>query len=246
MAQPIVFTEIKQLLKEQENLQPFMKELEHSEKALFLYWALDSLEDDSENATLEKNRIMLKSIQDKVCTESTLESSLEKYSPGFVLGVLEYSIRSIEASIETHAEYEALVTKLESWVKIGFTNPIMEKHYQETILGIREIRGWQKMKAEEYYPYLFQLIDSSRFQRSDKQVLKFLQKRTNGDKITFYLLSQLLRTNPVLHNKVRTLCDNKEISFEEISQKFVSVMHLLGEDTSDPKVKQYIKLFLIR
>ncbi len=244
MAQPVVFSEIKQLLKDENDLQPFITELEHSKKALFFYWALDSLENDLDNSTLENNRELLKSIQDEVCAAPNLESSLNAYSPGFVLGLLEFSIRSIEANIETHLEYQNLVAKIETWVKIGFSNPDMEKHYLETIKGIHEIRDWQKMKSEEYYPIVFQLINSSRYHRSDKQILKFFQKRANDDKITFYLLSQLLRTNPIFYKKVLALCKEKSISFEEISEKFVRVMHLLGEETTDPKVGQFIKLFL--
>ncbi len=246
LAQPIVFSEIKQLLKEQEELRPFITESKHSEKALFIYWALDSLEDSIESSTLEKNRQFLKNIQEEVISAPTLGSSLESYSPGFILGLLEYSIRSIEANIETHEEYQSLVAKLESWEKIGFANLAMEKHYQETIRGIHEIRDWQKMKSEEYYPIIFQLINSSRYLRSEKQILKFLQKRTNDDKITFYLLSQLLRTNPVLYNMVVALCEEKNLSFENFSSKMSHVMRLFGDEVTDPKVKQYINLFLKR
>jgi len=242
--QPIVFSEIQQLLREQQNLKPLITELEHSEKALFLYWALDSLENDLGNSTLDKNREFLRGIQDEVLTTPTLESSLKSYSPGFILGLLEYSIRSIEANIETYEKYQSYVAKLESWEKIGFTNLAMEKHYQETIRGIHEIRDWQKMKSEEYYPILLQLINSSRYQKSEKQILKFLQKRTNDNKITFYLLSQVLRTNPVLYNKVEALCEDKNISFDDFSSKILRVMHLFGEETTDSKVKQYIILFL--
>ncbi len=244
MTQPIVFSEIQKLLKEQEDLDSIIRESKNSEKALFIYWALDSLESESNEPILNKNRLVLKKIQEEVCSAPDLESSLKSYSPGFILGLMEYRIRSIEANIETDTEYQTLVKKLESWQKIGFTDLLMEKHYIETLRGIQEIRDWQVMKSEEYYPILFQLINSNRYQRSEKNILKFLQKRTNDEKITFYLLSQILRTNPVLHKKVETLCNEKGVTFNDIKEILTRVMHKFSEEVTDPKAKQYTALFL--
>ena len=77
----------------------------HSEKALFFYWALDSLEGEETTVNLEKNSKFLKDIQEKVCKDPDIETSLKIYSPGFVLGLLEFKIRTIEANINTYKEY---------------------------------------------------------------------------------------------------------------------------------------------
>ena len=244
MSKQIDFSEIKDLLKTEPDLKPFLTELKHSEKALFFYWALDSLEGEVFSPNLEKNSKILKDIQEQVCEDLNLEASLQTYSPGFVLGLLEFKIRSIEANIKTYHEYKRLVSKLESWEKIGFNDDLFEKHYKETMRGIQEINDWQKMKTEEYYPIIFQLINSSRYKKSDSHVLKFLRKRCSKDTTTFYLLSGLLRTNPHFYIKVSKLCSDKSVSIEDLKTKLTDVLHLLYQKSSDEKAKAVIQLFL--
>lgn len=242
--QSIDFPEIKLLLTESDDLKPFITESKHSEKALFFYWALDSLEGKQITLNLEKNSEFLRNIQEQVCKDSDLASSLKKFSPGFVLGLLEFKIRSIEANIENYDEYQHLISKLESWQKLGFTDDKFEKHYEETMRGIQEIKDWQMMKTEEYFQVVFQLINSSRYKRSPVKILKFLRKRCKKDITVFYLLSGLLRTNPPFNIKVSKLCSDRNVSFVELKVKLSDVLHLLRQETEDEKVKDYIDLFL--
>ncbi len=245
MSQSIEFQEIKQLLLETKNLKTIISEPQYSIKSLYLYWALNALEDDitDKNDVFHKNRDFLRSIQQDLRTSKAIDSILEKFSPGFVLGLFEFTIRSIEANIETYDEYQQLVEILLSWRKRGFPNQTIEKHYNETIKAIEEINSWQEAKTEEYYPIIFQLINSSRHHRSEKQILKFMRKRCRKDKMFFHMLSGLLRTNPPFHRKFRVLCNEKNVNYEELSKKLGLVLKLLKEETSDPKVKKLIELF---
>ncbi len=245
MSQSIDFQDIKNLLLETINLASIISDPQYSTKSLYLFWALDALENDTDpkNDIFQKNRNSLKSIQQEVLTNKTIDSSLEKYSSGFVLGLLEFTIRSIEANIETYDEYQQYIELLLSWQKKGFVSELIEKQYNETVKAIQEINDWHEVKKEEYYPIIFQLINSSRYQRSEKQILKFIQKRCQNDITVFYILSGLLRTNPPLHMKIRDLCVEKRVNFKELNQKLIFVLNLFKEETNDPKVKKFIDLF---
>ena len=245
MSQSIDFQDIKKLLLETTSLTSIISDPQYSTKSLYLFWALDALENDTitENEIFQSNKDVLRSIQQEVRKVKTIDSSLEKYSSGFVLGLLEFTIRSMEADIETYSEYQQLVELLQSWQKKGFTSELIEKQYNETVKAIQEINDWHETKKEEYFPIIFQLINSSRYQRSEKQILKFIQKRCQNEITVFYILSGLLRTNPLLHNKIRDLCNEKRVNFIELYQKLVLVLKLLKDETKDPKVKKFIELF---
>jgi hypothetical protein len=226
------------------DLESFISDPHNSTKSLYLFWALDVLEKDLtvKSAIFQSNRDFLRSIQKEICTTKAIDSSLEKYSSGFVLGLLEFTIRSIEANIETYDEYQQLVELLLNWRKRGHAGDF-EKQFDETIKAIQEISGWHEAKKEEYYPIIFQLINSSRHHRSEKYILKFIHKRCQNDITVFYILSGLLRTNPAFYNKIRDLCEEKSVNYEEVSQKLILVLKLLRNETTDPKVKNLVKLF---
>ena len=245
MSQSIDFQDIKQLLLETTDLLSIISEPQHSTKSFYLFWALDELENDTvdKNDVFQSNRNLLKSIQQEIRASKAIDTSLEKYSPEFVLGLLEFTIRSMEANIETYDEYQQLLEMLLSWRERGFPNKIIEKQYSETIKAIEEINEWHEMKKEEYYPIIFQLINSSRHRRAEKQVLKFIRKRCRKDIMVFYVISGLLRTNPPLNNKIKDLCDEKNVNYEELRQKLHQVLILFKDETSDPKVKKLIELF---
>ena len=61
--------------------------------------------------------------------------------------------------------------------------------------------------------------------------------------MVFYVISGLLRTNPPLNNKIKDLCDEKNVNYEELRQKLHQVLILFKDETSDPKVKKLIELF---
>ena len=245
LSQSIDFQDIKNILLETTSLSSIISDPQHSTKSLYLFWALDALENDTATKSdiYHSNRDILRSIQQEVRSNKTIDTVLEKYSSGFILGLLEFTIRSIEANIETYDEYKQLVELLLSWQKKGFATEIIEKQYNETIKAIQEINDWHEVKKEEYYPIIFQLLNSSRYQRSEKQVLKFIQKRCQNDLTVFYILSGLLRTNPPFHNKIKNLCKEKDIDFDDLTQKLVLVLKLLKNETKDLKVRTFIELF---
>ena len=128
MSQSIDFQDIKKLLLETTSLTSIISDPQYSTKSLYLFWALDALENDTitENEIFQSNKDVLRSIQQEVRKVKTIDSSLEKYSSGFVLGLLEFTIRSMEADIETYSEYKQLVELLQSWQKKGFTSELNE------------------------------------------------------------------------------------------------------------------------
>jgi len=245
LSQSIDFQEIKKLLLETTDLKSIISDPQHSNKSFYLFWALDALENDivDKNDVFQSNRDFLKSIQQEIRTSKAIDSCLEKYSLEFVLGLLEFTIRSIEANIDTYDEYQKLVEVLLSWSEKGFPNQLIEKKYNETIKAIQEINNWHETKKEEYYPTIFQLINSSRHNRSEKNVLKFIRKRCQNDVTVFYMLSGILRTNPPLNNKIRELCTEKNVNYEELHQKLNLVLKLFKDETNNPKVKKFINLF---
>ena len=239
----INFEEIKDILLTKKDLTPYLTTGENAKKGLLFFWAIDSLIGSTNEPIFLENVKMLKEIQQKVCYKEELSRSLKKYSHEFILGVLEYTSRSIEANVETYEQYNVIVKKLESWKDLGFPSEEFEKLYNEAIKSVLEIREWQKGKLTEYLPIINQLIDSSYYTKSEKQILKFIRKRSSSDKTVFFLLAALLRTNPLLHFKIIDVCEEKNVSFTVLKQKLDQVMVLLSQVTTDLKVRSYIQLF---
>ncbi|MHA2237446.1 MAG: hypothetical protein ACXAB2_03630 [Candidatus Hodarchaeales archaeon] len=98
----INFEEIKEILLTETDLTPYLTSGENAKKGLLLFWALDSLSGKTTNQNFMNNAKTLKEIQRKVCYEDGLSTSLKMYSHEFILGVLEFTSRSIEANIEKY------------------------------------------------------------------------------------------------------------------------------------------------
>jgi hypothetical protein len=88
------FENIKSLLLSSQDIKKFIRSKENDKEAMFLFWALDNLEQQKKDLSeesqrcLQINRKILEEAQQFIFSEE-LESSINKFSHGFVLGALE-------------------------------------------------------------------------------------------------------------------------------------------------------------
>ncbi len=216
-------------------------------KAMFLYWALDYFEQHPNEISkesidnLKNNRDFLISEQNNIIKEK-LDFSLNEYSQGFVLGALEFAIREREAQINLYSEYIELFNKIKRWPDLGFPDEEFQKNWEQRIASIEEILDWMKLRADEWFPIVIMLINSKKYQKSSKVILKTLRKGRNDD-ITFQILSGILHSNPLLNKRIIEFCKEKDISVIELRNQLKRTLLLLYRETSDRKVKNLCKLF---
>ncbi|MFX0122617.1 MAG: hypothetical protein ACFFAE_03210 [Candidatus Hodarchaeota archaeon] len=245
----VSFDKIKAMLlnKDPEEISKFIRSNESQEEAMFLFWALDYLTQHEKEiplkseSILQNNRELLEQAQEVIFKEN-LETSLKKFSAGFVLGTLEFGIREREAQIDRYDEYVELLAKIQVWPELGFSNEQFQKHWEERMNDIREIQDWMKERANDWYPVIIPLYRTGKIQKSEKIVLKALRKGRN-DNTVFQILAALLHSNPILDQQLKNFCLENQMEMVEKS-KLMKIMRLLAHESSDKKVKEYCNLLL--
>ncbi|MHA2225171.1 MAG: hypothetical protein ACXAC8_08195 [Candidatus Hodarchaeales archaeon] len=218
------------------------------EEAMFLFWALDFLDqhkgkDITYSAShLENNRQILMNAQ-KTIFEEELSHCLSQFSAGFVVGALEFAIREREAQIDRYSEYKKLLSKLKAWPELGFPNEEFQKHWEKRFEGIQEIYDWMDDRAKEWFPIILQIINSGKWQKT-KKIIKILQKRGRNDNVVFQILAGVLHANPILDIQIKKYCVEKQIPIEELTGNFWKTLRYLAQTTEDDKVKKSCQLLL--
>ncbi|MFW9904992.1 MAG: hypothetical protein ACFFFH_11710 [Candidatus Thorarchaeota archaeon] len=245
----IDFNQIKALLltKGPQEISEFIRSEESQDKAMFLFWALDYLEQHPKEipleskSTLKDNKNLLGQVQEIIFKEN-LEKNLQDFSAGFILGALEFFIREREAQIDRYDEYVKLLAKIQAWPDLGFPNEQFKKQWEERINDIREIQDWMNDRAKDWYPVIIPLYRSGKFQKSSNKVFKALRKGRN-DNTVFQILAALIHSNPILDNQIKDFCEENQIEMVG-KAKLLELLRLLARETFDEKVKEYCELLL--
>ncbi|MFX1537817.1 MAG: hypothetical protein ACFFDI_26805 [Promethearchaeota archaeon] len=245
------FNQIKALLLTNgpQEISQFVRSEKSQDEAMFLFWALDYLEQHpneiplKSESTLKGNRELLEQVREVIFREN-LEYSLQEFSAGFVLGTLEFAIREREAQIDRYDEYVELLAKIQAWPELGFPNDQFKKHWEERINDIHEIQNWMKDRAKDWFPVVIPLYRTGKFQKSAKTAFKALRKGRK-DNTVFQILAALIHSNPILDQQIRDFCQKNQIKMVE-KEKLLDIMRLLARETSDEKVKKYCNLLLLR
>lgn len=241
------FEEVKSLLISSIDIHKLISSKESGEEAMFFFWALDTLNRNLDNLSetsrrnLARNSEVLEEAQRIILSED-LENSLNRYSPTFILGVLEFSARISEAQINEYSKYKILVTKLERWKDIGFPSEEFEKHWEETMQGINEIQDYMKSRSNDFFPLFISLVESGKH-NNPKKILKTLRKG-RSDNLVFQILASVLHSNPILFERLEILCKEKNTSLNDLIEHFNESLTLLKETTVDKKVAEYCHLLL--
>ncbi|MHA1972701.1 MAG: hypothetical protein ACTSW1_06905 [Candidatus Hodarchaeales archaeon] len=246
------FEDVKNLIlaKTRDELEIYIRDKKSGEEALFLFWASENLErkfselSENQKKHFIEQRDLLENAKFDIIT-NPLSSSLKKYSEEFVLGALEYSIRTREAQIRHFEEYSAILKKLRSWSELGFSSESLEKKWEKALEGIEEIEGWMKQRAEAFFPHVLPLINIETYQKlqkSEKKVLKSLRKG-RSDNTVFQILTALLHSNPILIHQVEEFVKENETNIPP-KELLLRTIILLEELTEDEKVKEYCQLII--
>jgi hypothetical protein len=241
------FEKVKSLLLSLQDMEEFIRSKEDEEEAMFLFWALHNLESKNKDLSidalnrLKKNSEILREAQEFIFTED-LAASINKFSHGFVLGVLEYAARTKEAQIEHYSDYKELVKKIESMKELGFPSEKFQKYWEETIIGIKEIQGYMTARSDDHFPILTRLINTQKYKTPSK-TLKMLRKG-RSDNGVFQILASVLHSNPILDERLKELCIERSISLDHVKDQLTTVLQLLEDDSQDKKVQEYCRLLL--
>ena len=225
-----------------------LKDKKVQEEAMFLFWAIDFFEQHPKEIPLEskdqlmKNRDFLFSCQE-IIINNKLEFSFEKFSQGFILGALEFVIREKEAQIKFYSEFMKLYTKFKRWSELGFPDEDFKKNWEKRLVSIEEIQDWMRQRAEKWYPILTMLINSKKYQKSTKIILKTLRKGRK-DEAVFHILSGILHSNPLLSQRINNYCNERNISYSELRKQLMRTFLRFSRETSDEKVKDLSKMLL--
>ncbi len=253
MSRPTVdFEEVKSILltKLISELEEYitLKDKKIQEEAMFLFWALDYYKQHPKEIPLEskdqllKNRDFLFSCQE-IIINNKLEFSFEKYSQGFILGALEFVIREKEAQIKFYSDYMKLYNKFKRWPELGFPDEDFKKNWEKRLVSIEEIQDWMKQRAEKWYPIITMLVNSKKYQKSTKIILKTLRKGKK-DEAVFHILSGILHSNPLLSQQVKNYCNERNISYFELKKQLMRTFLRFSRETSDEKVKDLSQMLL--
>ncbi|MHA2366160.1 MAG: hypothetical protein ACXAC7_19525 [Candidatus Hodarchaeales archaeon] len=204
--------------------------------------ALTKLERDN----LEKNRQILRSIRDKVINED-LSDNLEEYCEAIVFGALTSAIREYEASIEDYEKYQAMIYKFHQWVKIGIKEHRVVIAWNQMNLSVVELQEWFEQKSQKYFPHLDNLVHLIEY-KPDLESINYPTLVENlqthfSDKEIFYLLVNMLQTNPILHRKVNSLSIMKKIGHDKLEHVLLKMLKELETKTKDKSLKRMIQLF---
>ncbi len=247
----IDFEKVKELIltSDTQSLGLMFKLEKREEEAMFLFWALDFLQqrqekipEDQLNQFNENKKFLLK--HQRIIMNQKLEKSLIEYSSGFVLGTLEVAIRDREARIVKFQEYQQLVQKLERWPEIGFQDEKFKKQWEQRMNSVKEIEIWMHDRTESYFPILSAIILSGKYQKTPRIILKALRKGGRSDNTVFQILAGILHSNPILNKRISDLCQNEKIEMSSVRKKLVNTLELLSSDTSEMKIKKYCQLLL--
>ena len=225
-----------------------LKDKKIQEEAMFLFWGLDYHEQHPKEIPLEskdqleKNRDFLFSCQE-IIINNKLEFSFEKYSQGFILGALEFAIRDKEAQNKFYSDYVKLYNKFKHWPELGFPDEDFQKNWEKRLVSIEEILDWMKQRAGEWYPIITMLINSKKYQKSTKIILKTLRKGKT-DQVVFQILSGILHSNPILNKQIIDYCNERNISYSELKKQLMRTFLRLSRKTSDEKVKNLCQMLL--
>ncbi|MHA2245797.1 MAG: hypothetical protein ACXADY_12600 [Candidatus Hodarchaeales archaeon] len=227
-----------------QELSKFIRSTKTQDEAMFLFWALDYLDQhqkeipEKSKQILLENRELLNQAQEVIFTEN-LEFSVREFSAGFVLGTLEFGIREREAQIDHYQEYMELVAIIQAWPELGFPNEQFKKKWEQRMKDIQEIQDWMRVRAKDWFPEIIPMFRTGKFQNS-KKALKALRKGRK-DYDVFQILAALLHSNPILNQHLKDFCQENQISMVE-KTKLIEIMDLLAQETSDRKVKDLCHL----
>ena len=69
-------------------------------------------------------------------------------------------------------------------------------------------------------------------------------REMHKEKECFYLLANLLQTNPLLQRKVKNFCSSKNEDYKVLAPFFIQAAFIFKEETQEPKIKRLWELFL--
>lgn len=219
----------------------YLREMEHEILAL-RFWDVTDL--GSSGSVSERGKRLIQ-IQEEIL-HSSLETSLEKFSAGTVLGALISAARQYETHIEFYTQYCQASGKLELWSTL-FIAPDLRPYLQDALRRVWDLRYWLEDKTNKYFPLVETIIQEVLNNKilSPEEILQILRSLRN-DREIFFLVGGLLETNPILHEKVKKHCSDLMIDFLPLLELFRSSLVLLAEVSVDQEVKNFCKLFLVK
>ena len=184
----------------------------------------------------------LEEVKNEVFMED-LPKLIKKYNESVILGALVQLIRDNEANILTYDDYMNLREKFFDWPKIGIKNERILLSWKDFSKAIREVDQWLLEKKNMYLPITEKLIQIMEENNEITAELLYKQITDLPEKEIFYVICNLLLTNPPLRKEFLSisLLDNDKLLKSE--QSIFQILDILKERTEDSSLKGLILLF---
>jgi hypothetical protein len=197
---------------------------------------------DKELINYKTNEIRLENLKNEIFN-THLPLLLEKYNEAIIMAGLVQLIRDNEASNLNFKKYLIVRDKFFDWPKYGIKNSRILLAWKNFSNAIKEVEEWLTEKKFRYLPILEQLVGA--FEKKSNitseelfQILKILP-----EKECFYLICNILLTNPILRKEFLTIAlmeASKLIAFERV---LFSILEIILSNTRDNSLKGLILLF---
>jgi hypothetical protein len=104
------------------------------------------------------------------------------------------------------------------------------------------------MKSYSYFPTLEKIISeikrSSNNETNSINIINGIIKENHDDREGFYLLSNIIQINPILHKRFEKLCLDRELDIVKMKELLLESLKLYQNLIEDKRVKHLITVFL--
>ncbi|MHA2105337.1 MAG: hypothetical protein ACW981_18060 [Candidatus Hodarchaeales archaeon] len=202
---------------------------------------------DEELRKFKNNKKMLNNLRKQI-RNNNKKSNLNNYSLGFVLGGLISLLREFEANIEKYDDYLETASKIKELKKDCESEEFLAEIWKKTNESIDEILSYLEMKSYSYFPTLEKIISeikrSSNNETNSINIINGIIKENHDDREGFYLLSNIIQINPILHKRFEKLCLDRELDIVKMKELLLESLKLYQNLIEDKRVKHLITVFL--
>ena len=221
------------------------------------YQALNDIEIKCLNRTIEltpeqkeyldTNKRHLLQLRNEIAKKD-LSDSLKMYPITLVFASLVSSIRDMECNVDKYGEYTEIVKKFREMEPHLVNAADLQSYWKNVDESIDELHFFLENKTKIFFPtinkIILEMISARGKDIDNARIVIGNLREMHKEKECFYLLANLLQTNPLLQRKVKNFCSSKNEDYKVFEPFFIQAAFIFKEETQEPKIKRLWELFL--
>ena len=181
-------------------------------------------------------------------SQKNLSESLNNYPITLVFASLLSSIRDLECNVDKYDEYRTIVKKFrELEIKLA-EMPDLLSYWKNIDEAIDEMHFFLEGKTRMFFPtirkIILEILSAKDKELNYPNIIVENLREAHNDRECFYLLANLLQTNPILQRKVINFCLSNNENYKDLEPFFIKAVFIFKEETVDPKIKRLWELFV--